>query len=777
MRIKRFIVLVVVVLLVSTVLAGVLAAAGLPVEGGLEQGETDDFLTFVSEETGMEASYTAVRDSCTFESKYDVYLCWPEAPAVLPKRDPVQARHALELLGTTGLILAPDSTNDRIMAFDPTTGDLIDPNFVPPDPAHLGTPREVILSASGESILVSDQIADVVYEYDLLGNYVGIFAPAGGPDPNIMDNIRGMALRPNGNLLVTVGAGTNTNTVVEFDTSGNYLGTFITAGSGGLASPFDVFERPSNWLVGGITSDAIHAYSLTTGVYISDLASIDSFPQQIAQASNNNVLVANFVGTQEGIVEFTPAGGVVGVYHPADEYRGVYELPNGNFLASTNGGVYEISRAGAIVDTKYGGSGQYLTFISIPFPLIKGTKNAAETILVGDDLNYTISVRNFGTDATGVVMTDVLPAGTTYVSSSLSCQGGTGSCMFDSPNNQIVWNGDIDNGESLTVTYTLDTGGAGCGVPISNQALFSNPATPFDTALSHDAYAWLTMTTYDFEADDGGFVANTPPGEWAWGALVPSPNSPTTTISGSNLWATNLSGDISSEPSTHFLTKTLDLAAGPSQVTWWDWWDGDGADDGFVFVDGTEVYSITTDQNEWVFHSLDLTPWQNQTVDVSFFYNADGTGDGGAGWYVDDVVVLGCAGVAADFSDSTKEAPAVVESGSQFTYTIGIVNSSTANATGTTMVDPIPAGLSYVNGSATGGAIYNSGLNQIEWDGDVGPNSTVTITFMVEATADSGVVTNTATIDQSSTTPVQVSATTTIEMAEFEIYMPVVLKP
>jgi hypothetical protein len=105
------------------------------------------------------------------------------------------------------------------------------------------------------------------------------------------------------------------------------------------------------------------------------------------------------------------------------------------------------------------------------------------------------------------------------------------------------------------------------------------------------------------------------------------------------------------------------------------------------------------------------------------------------------------------------------------------VNSSNFPANGTTMVDPIPDGVSYVNGTVTGGATYNAGLNQIEWNGDVGPNSTVTITFMVDVTAESGVVTNTATIDHAATDPVVVSAVTTIEAIDFEVYLPVILKP
>lgn len=770
MKTKRFVVLVFIVVLVSTAVVGALAAAGLPGEQ-----VTDEFLLAVAEETGMEASYTAVRESCAFDGKYEVYLCWPESPAVLPQRDPAQAQRALELLGTVGLILSPDSLNDRIMAFDPTTGDLVDPNFVPPDPAHFGTPKDVILSASGNSLLISDQIADVVYEYDLLGNFVGIFAPAGGPNTAILDNIRGIALRENGNLLVTVGSGGNIHAVAEFDTGGNYIGTFITAGAGGLASPFDVYRRPTDWLVVGSGSDEVQTFDLTTGAHISDLAPINNFPQQLAEAPNDNILVANFTGSQEGIVELTPVGGLVDVYHPADAYRGVHELPNGNFLVSTSGGIHEISRAGAIVDTKYAGGGQFLELITLSYPLVNGTKSAANTLFIGEELTYTIEVRNLGTEATGLVMTDAIPAGTTYITGSVSCLGGTGGCAFDGPNNQITWNGDLGSTEFLTVTYAVDTGSAGCGVPILNEAVFSNPATPFDTVLDHEARAWSTITTYDFEADDGGFVANTPPGEWAWGALVPSPSSPTTTVSGSNLWATNLAGDITTEPSVHYLTKTLNLAGGPSQVTWWDWFHQDGSDTGSVSIDGTEVYSISTNQLEWRFHSLDLTAWQNQTVDASFFFDAGGTLDGPAGWYMDDFTVLGCDEAAADFSNSTKEAPATAVSGSTFTYTIAIVNSSDVNAVDTSMVDPIPAGVSYVNGSVTGGATYNAGLNQIEWDGDVGPNSTVTVTFMVEATAASGMVTNTATIEHSSTTPVDVSAVTMIEAAVFEVYLPVVL--
>ena len=61
--------------------------------------------------------------------------------------------------------------------------------------AYFMTPEQ---ETSLSRILVSDQVKDVVQEYDLEGNYLGVFAPAGGVDNAILDNIRGIALAPNG---------------------------------------------------------------------------------------------------------------------------------------------------------------------------------------------------------------------------------------------------------------------------------------------------------------------------------------------------------------------------------------------------------------------------------------------------------------------------------------------------------------------------------------------------------------------------------------------------
>ncbi|MCO5206156.1 MAG: hypothetical protein M9928_14070 [Anaerolineae bacterium] len=324
-------------------------------------------LARISEETGLVASLTAVSADCVFDGDYGVYLC-PEAESdVLPVQDPVAHAQAVARLVDGGLLLIPDSTDDRVMAFDPMTGDLIDPDYIPADPDNLSTPIEAILSASGMSILVSDQIDDVVQEYDLDGNYIGVFAPAGGADTSILDNIRGIALRDNGNLLVSVASGSNSNAIAEFDTAGNYLGNFVANGDGGLNSPFDVAPRPTDWMVPGINSDAVHLYDLV-GNYVSDLTAVNTFPEQAAEIPNTNVLVANFSG-DSGVLEYLADGTFVGLYDVVTGNRGVYELPNGNILTTNGSGVYEIDRAGALVDTKISDvSARFITHIVMDEP-------------------------------------------------------------------------------------------------------------------------------------------------------------------------------------------------------------------------------------------------------------------------------------------------------------------------------------------------------------------------------------------------------------------------
>ena len=254
-----------------------------------------------------------------------------------------------------GLLLIPDSAGDRVMAFDPETGDLYNADFIPADPTNLSTPIKAALHPDENSILVSDQVKDGLLQYDLDGNFIGWFAPAGGVNNAILDNVRGWSLRANGNILVTTAGGANTDAIVEFDTDGNHIGNFIANGAGGLDGPWSVLYRPehSDYLVTASTSDAVHQYDMN-GAYLGNLVSNVNFPEQITQTASGNLLVATF-STPSGCYEYTSDGTYVGYYDVVSGLRGTYELPNGNILVTNANGVFEIDRNNTIVETKISG--------------------------------------------------------------------------------------------------------------------------------------------------------------------------------------------------------------------------------------------------------------------------------------------------------------------------------------------------------------------------------------------------------------------------------------
>jgi hypothetical protein len=342
--------------LLVTVAICTLALYSITIAGAIASAPTRaDELAIISEKTGLIASDSATSADCAFDDEYGVYLCPEPRPTTLPQRDAAaQARLQTHLAGGNSILLIPESTNDRVMAFDPLNGEPIDLDFVPADSTNLATPINAILSPAGDSILLSDQFNDDVLEYDLDGNFIGIYA---GNNTAILDNILGIDLRPNGNLLVTVDSGPNQDTVTEFDTNGTYLGSFVTQGAGGLDGPFDIYPRAgTDWLVSSINppTEAVLRYNYTTGAFIANLNTVNNFAEQVTTAANGDVLVANFSGTQEGIVRFTSGGTLVNVINPVTDggYRGVYELGNGNLLVTTGTGVHEVTTAGAFVESE-----------------------------------------------------------------------------------------------------------------------------------------------------------------------------------------------------------------------------------------------------------------------------------------------------------------------------------------------------------------------------------------------------------------------------------------
>ena len=276
----------------------------------------------------------------------------------------------------TQMLLVTDWTNDAVATLDNVTGDLMNASFIV-DPTNLSSPKEANLAPWG-NITVSDQLNDGVIEYDTVGTFLQFFAPAGGANTNILNNVRGHNYRSNGNLVVCNSDAGNPDAVAEFDQSGTYLGNFIANGSGGLDSPFDIVFRTSDCLVSASSNDAVHRYDLS-GSYLDNLITGINFPQQIFEMPNDNIVVAGF-STPSGLYFYSPTGTLYKTLSVVTGNRSAYLLPNGNFLTTNGTGVHEIdSTSGALVRTIVSGASyQYISlydYSTIPVELTSFTTN------------------------------------------------------------------------------------------------------------------------------------------------------------------------------------------------------------------------------------------------------------------------------------------------------------------------------------------------------------------------------------------------------------------
>lgn len=264
------------------------------------------------------------------------------------------------LAGTGSFLVVPDWTADRVVSLNPFDGSVINANLIM-GAGTLQSPKSAVASGRG-SIYVADQLADSITEWGFDGSFLGTVVQGGVVGQ--IDNLRGMTVRGD-YMYVTVGSGTFTGTVQRFELDGANQSTFVTTGG----SPFDIFFYGDEALVSNSTTNRIDRFDMAGNLLGSFTAPGTSFPQQINERANGNLLVATFSGASSGIYEFDSDYNLVASYALALGLRGVHELGNGNLLFTNGSAIFTLDTAtGQTTQVLSGGNFQYIELVVIPAP-------------------------------------------------------------------------------------------------------------------------------------------------------------------------------------------------------------------------------------------------------------------------------------------------------------------------------------------------------------------------------------------------------------------------
>ena len=308
------------------------------------------------------------------------------------------------------------------------------------------------------------------------------------------------------------------------------------------------------------------------------------------------------------------------------------------------------------------------------------------------DATYGITVSNSGTiTATGTELTAVLPTGLEFVSA-------TNSPAVSGLN--VTWDlGTIATGGSVSVSLTAK------GIQTGDQVV-NYRAVP-DRGLSASTSTTTEVVRGDLE------VTKTGPAQADLGSQV--------------AYTIDVRG-----------AGGMGASTGVRLV--------DNVPTGMSFVSAqaaSQAATLTTSGNQITIALGTLSPHQRTSVEIILQANQTGA-------WTNQVTVTSAEGASATDEATTavvqpelaltKTGPATALLNAEFEYTITATNNGNGAATGTVVVDTLPAGLEYVSSDPTGttgttGTVSGS-ASTVTWDiGDLDPGASSIITLTVRGTA------------------------------------------
>jgi uncharacterized repeat protein (TIGR01451 family) len=352
----------------------------------------------------------------------------------------------------------------------------------------------------------------------------------------------------------------------------------------------------------------------------------------------------------------------------------------------------------------------------------------------GGSLVYTVQLSNLGpADASSVVVTDLLPAGTTYIS------GYPGRGTYD--HSTGLWNvGSLANGAATTLTVTVAVNDGTGGSVLTNTAAIS-ASQPMDHDLANNV---ATVNT-PVRLADLGLVKT------VGDATVREGDTPVFTITLRNAGPDSATGVTVIDP----------LAPGLSHVA-------DAATRGY-FLPGTGIWIVG-----------ELAPGDSASLTITTLVNAGAAGetitntasvasadaaDPDPADNVGSAAIVVFRDEAADLALSKQVDSAAPNAGATLSYTIHLANAGPDTATGVAVTDKLPVGLTYSGRTSSQGAYSPvSGLWTV---GTLAPGGSATLVLIATVNAGTAgvTITNTALVtarDQIDANPGNDAAAATI---------------
>ena len=337
-------------------------------------------------------------------------------------------------------------------------------------------------------------------------------------------------------------------------------------------------------------------------------------------------------------------------------------------------------------------------------------KSGPTSVVAASNFTYTVSVTNLGpSQASGVVVTDTLPASVTFVSAS---GGGVNA------GGVVNWSlGALANGAVSNLTLTVKAPASGS---ITNTAKVSSGTLDTNLVNNTSSPVISLVTTLALSADVG--VIKVGP------ANVLAGTNFSYTISVTNSGPSTASNVVASDVLPTNIVFVSASGGGTTNAGVASWALGTLVSGGTTNV----TITVKSPTSGAVTNSATVT---STTADPNLSNNTSSP----VGTTVTPVADVGIG----------KSGPAFVSATSNLTYTISVTNFGPSSASSMVVTDALPASVTFV--SATGGGANNSGT--VTWNlGSLINGQISNVTVSVKSPA-SGVVTNSATVTSTTADP------------------------